>query len=91
MNLPSSRGRRIDFAHSPVSAGGATGTSVGGSAALAPAPRVVRRLAGLSAFAAEAERCLRLELLEAAEALRVDMAGSGLARRNLSCLANAAV
>jgi len=62
-------------------AGGATGTSVGGSAtgALAslPAPRVVRRLAGLSAVAAaEAERRLRVELeLAAAAALRVDMAG----------------
>jgi hypothetical protein len=70
--------------------GGATGTSVDGSAtvvaALAPAPRVVRRLAGLSALAAEAERRLRLELLDAAaEALRVDMAGTGLAARKL-CL-----
>jgi hypothetical protein len=57
-----------------------TGTSVGGSAtgaaaALAPPPppRVVRRLAGLSAPAAETEGRLRLELLDAAAALRVDM------------------
>jgi hypothetical protein len=52
-----------------------TGTSVGGSATvvLAPAPpRVERRLAGLSAGAAEAERRLRVEL-EAAAALRVDI------------------
>jgi hypothetical protein len=64
-----------------------TGTSVDGSAtgaALAPAaPRVVRRLAGLSAGAAEAEGRLRLEL-EAAAALRVDMAGAVLGWRNLS-------
>jgi hypothetical protein len=48
---------------------------VGGSAtgaALAPAPRVLRRLAGLSAAAAEDERRLRVELGETA-ALRVDM------------------
>jgi len=34
---------------------------------------VVRRLAGLSADAAELERRLRVELLDAAAALRVDM------------------
>ena len=64
-------------------AGGATGTSVGGSAtgtltALAPPPRVERRLAGLSAVAAaEDERRLRLELEAEAVALRVDMAEAG--------------
>ena len=91
MNSPASRGRCSDVHQSPV-AGGATGTSVGGSAtgaaALAPpAPRVVRRLAGLPAGAAELERRLRLELEDAAAAvLRVDMAGGW--RRNLSCFAN---
>jgi hypothetical protein len=83
-NCPASRAGRSE-AHQPP-AGGATVTSVGGSAtggALAPpAPRVVRRLAGLSAGAAEAEleRRLRVEL-EAAAALRVDMVGWA-ARRN---------
>jgi hypothetical protein len=69
----------MDLNQSPV-AGGATGTSVGGSAtvvaALAPAPRVLRRLAGLPAGVAEVEGRLRLELLLAA-ALRVDMAWAG--------------
>jgi len=70
------------LAHSPLGPGGATGTSVGGSAtgaaaALAPAPRVVRRLAGVPAAAAELERRFRVELLDAAAALRVDMVGLG--------------
>jgi hypothetical protein len=53
------------------------GSATGAAAALAPpAPRVVRRLAGLPAGAAELERRLRLELEDAAAAaLRVDMAG----------------
>eukprot|EP01046_Picozoa_sp_COSAG06_P061712 COSAG06_NODE_13645_length_1235_cov_4.342430_3_plen_100_part_01 len=73
ISWPAWRARRSNLHHSPV-AGGVTGTSVGGSAtgaaaALAP-PRVVRRLAGLSAGAAEVEGRLRLEL-EAAAALRV--------------------
>jgi hypothetical protein len=64
-----------------------TGTSVGGSATVAAAlaaPRVVWRLAGLSAGAVEAEGCLRLLLREAAAAaaLRVDIlylaSGDGL-------------
>ena len=53
MNSPASRAGRIEAPQPP--AGGATGTRAGGSAtaALAPAPWVVRRLAGLSAMAAE--------------------------------------
>jgi hypothetical protein len=78
--LPCSRVRCIDVHQSP-SAGGGTGTSVGGStnvAALAPPlPRVVRRLAGLPAGVAGAERRLRLELLDAAAALREDMGRAG--------------
>ena len=60
---------------------GRIGSATGGALA-PPAPRVVRRLAGLSAGAAEAEleRRLRVEL-EAAAALRVDMVGWA-ARRN---------
>ena len=94
MSWPASRWRCMGFDHSP-GAGGATGTSVGGSAtvvaALAPpaAPRVERRLAGLSAGVAEAEGRLRLEL-EAAAALRVDMAGLGW-RRNPALVANSAL
>ena len=51
------------------------GSATGAVAALAPPLRVVRRLAGLSAAAAaaEAERRLRLELLDAAAVLREDM------------------
>jgi hypothetical protein len=87
MNWPASRWRRMALNQSPV-AGGATGTSVGGSAtvvaALAPAlPRVERRLAGLSAGVAEAEGRLRLKLESAAAALRVDM--TGLAAKPLPC------
>jgi hypothetical protein len=63
MNSPASRWLRIDTHHWP-SAGGGTGTSVGGSATVAAAalapPRVVRRLAGLLAEAAEADRRLRV-------------------------------
>ena len=76
MNSPASRAGRMGSDHLP-----STGTSMGGSATAAatlapPAPRVVRRLAGLPADAAELERRLRLELdAAAAAALRVDMAG----------------
>jgi hypothetical protein len=66
------------------------GSATGAAAALAPAPRVVRRLAGLSAVAAaEAERRLRVELeLAAAAALRVDMAGGETC---LCCFASSAL
>ena len=83
MNSPASRAGRIEAPQPP--AGGATGTRAGGSAtgALAPPPWVVRRLAGLSAMAAELGGRLRVEL-EAAAALRVDM-GGGLAGETFSC------
>ena len=94
MNWPASRAGRSAVDQSHV-AGGATGTSVGGSAtgALAslPAPRVVRRLAGLPAGVAEAERRLRVELLEAAAALRVDMAGLKLRGETSLVFANSAL
>jgi hypothetical protein len=62
------------------------GSATGADAALAlpAAPRVVRRLAGLSADVAEAERRLRLEPeAAAAAALRVDMARAKLCHPNV--------
>jgi hypothetical protein len=58
------------------------GGSATGAAALSPPSRVVRRLAGLSAGLAGAERRFNLPVLRAA-ALREDMVWAG-ARRNLS-------
>jgi len=72
MNCPASRWRRIGLHQSPPG-GGATGTSVGGSATgatLAPAPpRLLlrRHLAGLAAAAEELPRRLRLEPEAAAD------------------------
>jgi hypothetical protein len=78
MNLPASL-PLCSAVHQSQVVGGATVTSVGGSATgatlAAPAPRVVRRLAGLRRLPAGVCR-LRLELeAAAAAALRVDMAG----------------
>jgi len=76
--------------HSPSTATSVGGSATGAALAPLPAPRVVRRLAGLSAGAAEAEGRLRLEL-EAAAALRVDMAGLKLAAKPLVVFANKAL
>ena len=71
MNCPASRWWHIGLHQSPPG-GGATGTSVGGSATgatLAPAPPwlLLRRSAGLAVVAAELARRLRLEPEAAAD------------------------